>query len=72
MLTRWLFSGADGVVMGYVGFAESNGATMEGAMVPIQPLADICGSFGKHFEDFGVVHVVVGLIDCFCGEYMCC
>ena len=38
--------------------------------MPIQPLVDILGSFNKHFEDVGVVHVVVGLLNFFRGEYM--
>ena len=48
-----------------------NGATMEGTKVPIQSLVDICGSFCKQLEDDGMVRVVVGLLDCFRGEYMC-
>ena len=39
--------------------------------MPIQPLADILGSFGKHFEDVGVVCVIVGLLDFFYCEYIC-
>ena len=37
----------------------------------IQPLADILGSFGKHFEGVEVVRVIVGLLNFFSGEYMC-
>ena len=49
----------------------ANGATIEGTKVLIQPLADMFGPFRKHLEDVGVVCVVVGVVDCFHGEYMC-
>ena len=44
---------------------------MKSANVPIQPLADILESLGKHLEDVNVVCVVVVLLDFFHGEYMC-
>ena len=72
-LGRLSSAGADELVTCQVIFAKADGATMKGTKVPMQPLADILGSLGKHLEleDVRVVCVVVGLLNFFYGENMC-
>ena len=68
MMGRLSSVGADKLVTCQVGFTEVNVATMKLTEVPVEVLLDALGAFGEHFQDAGMICVVVVLLDFLCGE----
>ena len=66
-----MLGGTDGKVIGLVGFTKADSATMESTYVPIQLIAEVLWACNKEFEEIRMVFAVVGLLNIYCGEYMC-